>query len=57
MDADLEYGAAMRMIGATALPLAVFNTNQKIDTMKRFNVQHMSTTPAYLSRITAICGI
>lgn len=45
----------LRMLGATALPLAVFNTNQKIETMKRFNVRHMSTTPAYLSRITAIC--
>lgn len=45
----------LRMLGVTALPLAVFNTNQKIGTMKRFNIQHMSTTPAYLSRITAIC--
>ena len=45
----------LRMLGATALPLAVFNTHQKIDMMKRFNVQHMSTTAAYLSRITAIC--
>ena len=45
----------LRMFGATPLPLAVFNTGQKIDTMKRFDVHHMLTTPAYLSRITAIC--
>ncbi len=45
----------LRMFGATPLPLAVFNTRQKIDTMKRFNVHHILTTPAYLSRITSIC--
>jgi phenylacetate-CoA ligase len=45
----------LRIFGATPLPLAVFNTNQKIDTMKRFDVQHILTTPAYLSRITSIC--
>ena len=45
----------LRNFGATPLALAVFNTNQKIDTMKRFNVQHILTTPAYLSRITSIC--
>ena len=45
----------LRMLGATPLPLAVFNTRQKIDTMKRFNVHHILTTPAYLSRITSIC--
>jgi phenylacetate-CoA ligase len=45
----------LRIFGATPLPLAVFNTNQKIDTMKRFNVHHILTTPAYLSRITSIC--
>jgi len=45
----------LRIFGATPLALAVFNTNQKIDTMKRFNVQHILTTPAYLSRITSIC--
>jgi phenylacetate-CoA ligase len=45
----------LRMLGATPLPLAVFNTNQKIDIMQRFNVHHFSTTPAYLSRITSIC--
>ena len=46
---------ALRMFGATPLALAVFNTNQKIDIMKRFNVHHILTTPAYLSRITSIC--
>jgi phenylacetate-CoA ligase len=45
----------LRIFGATPLALAVFNTNQKIDTMKRFNVHHILTTPAYLSRITSIC--
>ncbi|MCP4294393.1 MAG: phenylacetate--CoA ligase family protein, partial [Proteobacteria bacterium] len=45
----------LRMLGATPLPLAIFNTNQKIDIMQRFNVHHFSTTPAYLSRITSIC--
>ena len=45
----------LRIFGATPLPLAVFNTNQKIDTMKRFDVHHILTTPAYLSRITSIC--
>jgi phenylacetate-CoA ligase len=45
----------LRMFGATPVPLAVFNTNQKIDVMRRFNVQHILTTPAYLSRITSIC--
>ena len=45
----------LRMLGATPLPLAVFNTRQKIDTMKRFNIHHILTTPAYLSRITSIC--
>ena len=46
---------ALRIYGATPLALAVFNTNQKIDIMKRFNVHHILTTPAYLSRITSIC--
>jgi phenylacetate-CoA ligase len=46
----------LRLLGATPLPLAVFNTNQKVDSMKRFNVHHLSTTPAYLSRITSICA-
>ena len=46
---------ALRMFGATPLPIAVFNTNQKIDMMKRFNIHHILTTPAYLTRITSIC--
>jgi phenylacetate-CoA ligase len=46
---------ALRVFGATPLALAVFNTNQKIDIMKRFDVHHILTTPAYLSRITSIC--
>jgi phenylacetate-CoA ligase len=46
---------ALRVFGATPLALAVFNTNQKIDIMKRFDVHHVLTTPAYLSRITSIC--
>ncbi len=45
----------LRLLGATPLPLAVFDTKQKIDIIKRFNVHHISTTPAYLSRITSIC--
>lgn len=45
----------LRLLGATPLPIAVFNTNQKIDLMKRFDVQHLLTTPAYLTRITALC--
>jgi phenylacetate-CoA ligase len=46
---------ALRLFGATPLALAVFNTGQKIDIMKRFDVHHILTTPAYLSRITSIC--
>jgi phenylacetate-CoA ligase len=46
----------LRLLGATPLPLAVFNTNQRVDSMVRFNVHHLSTTPAYLSRITSICA-
>ena len=46
----------LRLLGATPLPLAVFNTNQKVESMVRFNVHHLSTTPAYLSRITSICA-
>jgi phenylacetate-CoA ligase len=45
----------LRMFGATPLPLAVFNSSQKIDVMKRFNIHHILTTPAYLTRITSIC--
>jgi len=45
---------ALRIFGATPLPLAVFNTKQKIDTMRRFRVNHILSTPAYLTRITAI---
>jgi phenylacetate-CoA ligase len=45
----------LRLLGATPLPIAVFNTNQKIDLMKRFDAQHILTTPAYLTRITALC--
>jgi len=45
----------LRIFGATPLPLAVFNTNQRIDLMRRFSVHHMVTTPAYLARITNIC--
>lgn len=46
---------ALRIFGATPLPLAVFNTNQRIDMMRRFKVHHILTTPAYLTRITTIC--
>lgn len=46
---------ALRLFGAVPLPLAVFNTNQRIDTMRRFDVHHILTTPAHLTRITAIC--
>jgi phenylacetate-CoA ligase len=46
---------ALRLFGATPLALAVFNTGQKIDIMKRFDVRHILTTPAYLSRITSTC--
>ncbi|MBW2043508.1 MAG: hypothetical protein JRI96_01300, partial [Deltaproteobacteria bacterium] len=45
----------LRIFGATPLPLAVFNTNQRIDMMRRFSVHHILTTPAYLTRITTIC--
>ena len=45
----------LRIFGASPLPLAVFNTNQRIDTMRRFNVHHILTTPAHLARITNIC--
>jgi len=45
---------ALRIFGATPLPLAVFNTNQRIDMMRRFQVHHVLTTPAYLTRITSI---
>jgi phenylacetate-CoA ligase len=45
----------LRIFEATPLPLAVFNTAQKIDIMKRFDVHHILTTPAYLSRITSVC--
>jgi len=45
----------LRIFGATPLPLAVFNTNQRIDMMRRFNVHHILTTPAHLARITNIC--
>ncbi len=44
----------LRVFGATPLPLAVFNTNQKIDMMKRFGVHHILSTPAYMTRITSI---
>ena len=46
---------ALRLFGATPLPIAFLNTNQKIDMMRRFSVQHMLTTPAYLTRLTALC--
>jgi phenylacetate-CoA ligase len=44
----------LRHFGAVPLPLAVFNTNQKIDVMRQFDLRHIVTTPAYLSRITAL---
>lgn len=45
---------ALRVFGATPLPLAVFNTKQKIEMMRRFPIRHVLTTPAYLTRITSI---
>ncbi len=45
---------ALRMFGATPLPLAVFNTRQKIGMMRRFPIRHVLTTPAYLTRVTSI---
>jgi phenylacetate-CoA ligase len=45
---------ALRLMGATPLPIAVFNTNQKIEMMRRFDVRHILTTPAYLTRITSV---
>lgn len=44
----------LRMIGVTPLPLAVFNTHQRIEMMRRFQVHHILTTPAYLTRITSV---
>jgi len=44
----------LRMFGATPLPIAVFNTTQRIDMMRRFHANHILTTPAYLARITSI---
>lgn len=44
----------LRLLGATPLPIAVFNTKQKIDLMKRFKVRHILTTPAYLAHITSL---
>ncbi len=44
----------LRLMGAIPLPIAVFNTNQKIDMMQRFDVRHICTTPAYLTRIASI---
>jgi len=44
----------LRLMGATPLPIAVFNTSQKIEMMQRFDVRHILTTPAYLARITAV---
>jgi phenylacetate-CoA ligase len=45
---------ALRLMGATPLPIAVFNTKQKIEMMMRFDVRHILTTPAYLTRITSV---
>ena len=45
----------LRVFGAVPLPLAVFNTNKKVEMMTRFRPQHFLTTPAYLTRITAVC--
>ncbi len=45
---------ALRMFGAIPLALGVYDTNQKIEFMRRFNSQHILTTPAYLTRITSI---
>lgn len=45
----------LRIFGAVPLALAVFNTNQRIDMMRRFNVHHFLTTPAYLTRLTNVC--
>jgi phenylacetate-CoA ligase len=45
---------ALREFGATPLPLAVFNTRQKIEMMQRFPIRHVLSTPAYLTRITSI---
>jgi phenylacetate-CoA ligase len=45
---------ALRIFGATPLPLAVFNTNQRIEMMRRFQVSHVLTTPAYLTRVTSV---
>jgi phenylacetate-CoA ligase len=44
----------LRIMGATPLAIAIFSTNQKIELMQRFNVSHICTTPAYLSRIASI---
>lgn len=46
----------LRIFGAIPVPLAVFNTTQKIEVLKRFDIHHILTTPAYLSRITSICS-
>ena len=45
----------LRHLGAVPMPLAVFNTNQKLDVMCQFDLHNIVTTPAYLSRITALC--
>ena len=45
----------LRLSGAVPLPLAVFSTNQKFELMRQFDLRNVITTPAYLSRITALC--
>ncbi|MBT3992086.1 MAG: phenylacetate--CoA ligase family protein [Rhodospirillaceae bacterium] len=44
----------LRLAEAVPLPLAVFNTNQKIELMSQFDLRNIITTPAYLSRITGL---
>jgi len=45
---------ALKKFGIVVLSLAMFDTKTKLERMKHLNVHHLWTTPAYLTRTTAV---
>jgi phenylacetate-CoA ligase len=48
----IQHG--LKKFGMAVLALAMFDTKTKLETMKRLNIHHIATTPAYLTRTTVV---
>lgn len=56
MPGGLAAIEGLRMLQANPMILGIFDTKKKLQTMVRFNVHHVFTTPAYLTRLSLVAN-